>query len=141
MTEAICHSKETPSDCGSTPLAATPSSSFASGKARRPSYRQLAAELENLKLEHMKPIKELERCLQEDRNVGSLQQASYADNPETQGGKGELEDINGSLQTAVKKLRENEFSSINVSSRPPLLKYLCGLDIEQFNIIYECVKP
>ena len=49
--------------------------------------------------------------------------------------KGKLEDINGSLQTAVKKLRDNEFSYINVSSQPPLLKYLCGLDIEQFNII------
>ena len=47
-------------DRGSTPLAATPSCSFASGKARRPSYRQLAAELENLKLEHMKTVKELE---------------------------------------------------------------------------------
>ena len=55
--------------------------------------------------------------------------------------KGELEDINGSLQTAVKKVRDNEFSYINVSSRPPLLKYLCGLDIKQFNTIYECVKP
>ena len=44
-------------------------------------------------------------------------------------------------KTAVKKLRENEFSYLNVSSRPPLLKYLCGLDIEQFNTIYEYVKP
>ena len=43
--------RKTPSDSGSTPLAATPSSSFTSEKARRPSYRQLAAELENLKLE------------------------------------------------------------------------------------------
>ena len=51
--------------------------------------------------------------------------------------KGELEDINGSLQTAVKKLRENQFSYINVSSRQPMLKHLCGSDIEQFNIIYE----
>ena len=55
--------------------------------------------------------------------------------------KGELEDINGSLQTALKKLRENEFSYINVSIRPLLVQHLCGLDIEQFNTIYERVKP
>ena len=52
--------RKTPYDRGSTPLAAAPSCSFASGKARRPSYRKLAAELENLKLEHMKTVKELE---------------------------------------------------------------------------------
>ena len=52
--------RKTPSDRGSTPLAATPSCSFAPGKARRLSYRQLAAELKNLKLEHMKTVKELE---------------------------------------------------------------------------------
>ena len=133
--------RRTPSDRGSTPLAATPSSSFASGKARRPSYRQLAAELENLKLEHMKTVKELEDACKKIEMLEACNKQTTQAIRKLEEEKEELEDINGSLQTAVKKLRENEFSYTNVSSRPPLLKYLCGLDIEQFNIIYECVKP
>ena len=77
--------RKTPSDHDSTPLAATPSSSFASGKARQSSYRQLAAELENLKLEHMnKQATKASQKLEEEKE--------------------ELEDINGSLQNCSKKI-------------------------------------
>ena len=132
--------RKTPSDRGSTPLAATPSCSFASGKERQPSYRQPAAELENLKLEHMRTVKELEDACKKIGMLEACNKQAMQTIQKLEEEKGELEDINGSLQTAVKTLRDNEFSYINVSSRPPLLKYL-SLDIEQFNIIYECVKP
>ena len=133
--------RKIPSDRSSTPLAATPSSSFASRKARRPSYRQLAAELENLKLEYMKTVNKLEDACKKIEMLEACNMQATQAIQKLEEEKGELEDVNGSLQTAAKKLRENEFSYINVSSRPRLLKYLCGLDIEQFNIIYECVKP
>ena len=116
--------RKTPSDRGSTPLAATPSCSFASGKARRPSYRQLADELENLRLEHMKTVKVLEDACKKIGMLEACKKQAMQTIEKLEEEKGELEDINISLQTAVKKLRDNEFSYINVSSRPPLLKYL-----------------
>ena len=89
----------------------------------------------------MKTVKELEDVCKKIGMLEACNKQAMQTIQKLEEEKGELEDINGSLQTAVKKLRDNEFSYINVSSRPLLLKYLCGLDIEQFNIIYECVKP
>ena len=89
----------------------------------------------------MKTSKELEDAYKKIERLEACNKQATQAIQKLEEGKGESEDINGHLLTAVKKLRENEFSHINVSSRSSLLKYLCGLDIEQLNIIYECVKP
>ena len=83
----------------------------------------------------MKTVKELEDTCKKIGMLEACNKQAAQTIQQLEEEKGKLEDINGSLQTAVKKLRDNEFSYINVSSQPPLLKYLCGLDIEQFNII------
>ena len=83
-------------------MAATPRCSFASGKARRPSYRQLAAELENLKLEHMKTMKELEDACKKIGMLEACNKQAMQTIQKLEEEKEELEDINGSLQTAVK---------------------------------------
>ena len=88
----------------------------------------------------MKTVKELEDACKKIGMLKACNKQATQTIQKLEEEKGELEDINGSLQTAVKKLRDNEFSYINVSSRPLLLKYLCGSDIDQFYIIYECVK-
>ena len=78
-------------------MAATPSSSFESGKARRPSYTQLAAELENLKLEHIKTVKEIEDAYKEIEILEVYEKRATQAIQKLEKGKGELEDINGSL--------------------------------------------
>ena len=89
----------------------------------------------------MKTVKELKDACKKIGMLEACNERATRTIQKLEEEKGEIEDIDGSLQTVVKKLRDDELSYINVSSRPPLSKYLCGLDIEQFNIICKCVKP
>ena len=78
--------RKTPSDHSSTPLAATRSSTFASGKQDNPVIGSLLLSWKSEAGTH-ENRQRAGRCMQENRNVGGLQQASYAGNPETRGGK------------------------------------------------------
>ena len=42
---------------------------------------------------------------------------------------------NEELKTVVKRLQEQQFSYFNLIKKPNTFKYLCGLSIEQFNIL------
>ena len=42
---------------------------------------------------------------------------------------------NQELKTVVKRLQEEQFSYSNLIKKPNTFKYLCGLSIEQFNIL------
>ena len=42
---------------------------------------------------------------------------------------------NEELKTVVKRLQEEQFSYSNLIKKPKTFKYLCGLSIEQFNIL------
>ena len=46
---------------------------------------------------------------------------------------------NEELKTVVKRLQEEQFSYSNLIKKPNTFKYLCGLSIEQFNILWNCV--
>ena len=48
---------------------------------------------------------------------------------------------NEELKTVVKRLQEVQFSYSNLIKKPNTFKYLCGLSIEQFNILWNCVQP
>ena len=48
---------------------------------------------------------------------------------------------NEELKTVVKRLQEEQFSYSNLIKKPNTFKYLCGLSIEQFNILWNCVQP
>ena len=48
---------------------------------------------------------------------------------------------NEKLKTVVKRLQEEQFSYCNLIKKPNTFKYLCGLSIEQFNILWNCVQP
>ena len=64
----------------------------------------------------MKTVKKLEDACKKIEMLEACNKQAMQAIQKLEEEKGELEDINGSLQTAVKKLRENEFSYINVSS-------------------------
>ena len=45
-------------------------------------------------------------------------------------------------KTVVKRLQDEQFSYSNlIQKKPNTFKYLCGLSIEQFNILWNCVQP
>ena len=46
---------------------------------------------------------------------------------------------NKELKIAVKRLQQEKFSYSNLIKKPATLKYLCGLSVEQFNILWNCV--
>ena len=48
---------------------------------------------------------------------------------------------NEELKTVVKRLQEEQFSYSILIKKPNTFKYLCGLSIEQFNILWNCVQP
>ena len=48
---------------------------------------------------------------------------------------------NEELKTVVKRLEEELFSYSNLIKKPNTFKYLCGLSIGQFNILWNCVQP
>ena len=48
---------------------------------------------------------------------------------------------NEELKTVVKRLQDEQFSYSNLIKKPNTFKYLCGLSIEQFNILWNCVQP
>lgn len=48
---------------------------------------------------------------------------------------------NEELTIAVKRLQEEQFSCSNLINKPNIFKYLCGLSVEQFNILWNCVQP
>ena len=48
---------------------------------------------------------------------------------------------NEELKTVIKRLQEEQFSYSNLIKKPNAFKYLCGLSIEQFNILWNCVQP
>ena len=47
---------------------------------------------------------------------------------------------NEELKTVVKRLQDEQFSYSNLIKKPNTFKYLCGLSIEQFNILWNCVQ-
>ena len=47
---------------------------------------------------------------------------------------------NKELKIAVKRLQQEKFSYFNLIKKPDTLKYLCGLSVEQFNILWNCVQ-
>ena len=47
---------------------------------------------------------------------------------------------NEELKTVVKRLQEDQFSYSIFIKKPNTLKHLCGLSIEQFNILWNCVQ-
>ena len=55
--------------------------------------------------------------------------------------KSELEAEIVRLKVANTNLRRNEFSYSNVSVNPQKFHKLCGVDKEQFDILFECVQP
>ena len=48
---------------------------------------------------------------------------------------------NEELKTVVKSLEEEQLSYSILIKKPNTFKYLCGLSIEQFNILWNCVQP
>ena len=64
----------------------------------------------------MKTVKELEDACKKIEMLEACNKQATQAIQKLEEETGELQDINGSLQTAVKMLRENEFSFINVSS-------------------------
>ena len=48
---------------------------------------------------------------------------------------------NEELNIAVKRLQQEQFSYSNLIKKPNTFKYLCGLSVEQFNILWNCVQP
>ena len=48
---------------------------------------------------------------------------------------------NEELKTVVKRLQEEQFSYSTLIKKPNTFKYLCGLSIEQFNILWNGVQP
>ena len=48
---------------------------------------------------------------------------------------------NEELKIAVKRLQQEQFSYSNLIKKPTTFKYLCGLSVEQFNILWNCVQP
>ena len=48
---------------------------------------------------------------------------------------------NEELKTVVKRLQEEQLSYSNLIKKPNTFKYLCGLSIDQFNILWNCVQP
>ena len=47
---------------------------------------------------------------------------------------------NEELKTVVKRLQEEQFSYSNLIKKPNTFKYLCGLSIDQCNILCNCVQ-
>jgi len=48
---------------------------------------------------------------------------------------------NEELKIAVKRLQQEQFSYSNLIKKPTTFKCLCGLSVEQFNILWNCVEP
>ena len=48
---------------------------------------------------------------------------------------------NGELKIAVKRLQQEQFSYSSLIKKPTTFKYLCGLSVEQFNVLWNCVQP
>ena len=48
---------------------------------------------------------------------------------------------NEELKIGVKRLQQEQFSYSNLIKKPTTFKYLCGLSVEQFNILWNCVQP
>ena len=55
--------------------------------------------------------------------------------------KMELQEEVKSVREANKWLRANEFDYSNLSKKPKIFKKLCGLDKDQFDILFDCVSP
>ena len=52
-----------------------------------------------------------------------------------------LEIKNDVTQKENNSLKSKEFSYANLVKQPKMFKYLCGLNIEQFNLLFTCVQP
>lgn len=48
---------------------------------------------------------------------------------------------NEELKIAVKRLQQEQFSYSSLIKKPTTFKYLCGLSVEQFNVLWNCVQP
>ena len=48
---------------------------------------------------------------------------------------------NGELKIAVKRLQQEQFSYSSLIKKPTTFKYSCGLSVEQFNVLWNCVQP
>ena len=53
--------------------------------------------------------------------------------------KFELEKLR--LQGVTEYLRAKEFKYCNLKKRKIIFEYLCGLSLEQFNLVFDCVTP
>ena len=45
------------------------------------------------------------------------------------------------LQNKLREENKKEFSHANLISQPNLFQYLCGLNVDQFNIVLDCALP
>ena len=45
------------------------------------------------------------------------------------------------LQNKLREKNKKEFSHVNLISQSTLFQYLCGLNVDQFNIILDCALP
>jgi len=48
---------------------------------------------------------------------------------------------NEELNFAVKRLQQEQFSYFNLIKKPNTFKYLSGLSVDQFRILWNCVQP
>lgn len=48
---------------------------------------------------------------------------------------------NEELKIAIKRLQQEQLKYSNVINKPNTFKYLCGMSVEQFNILWNCVQP
>jgi len=61
------------------------------------------------------------------RNIEKIQQKTTKRNKE--------------LKMTIKMLQQEQLIYSNLIKKPKTFKYLCGLSVEQFNILWNCVRP